>query len=147
MKGAQTFVQTPTSQTVSENTDVVLECVVENPIGDCLWLKDGRNIGYNLDRYPHYTWRGDRLTGDCSLVISAAQAARDCGEWVCEVTGDQENPTLTSTPVKLLISGDFFFFVYKIVRSVTGKMLLICNSTDATELNVNGVFLGQNIYL
>ncbi|GFY61321.1 calsequestrin-2 [Trichonephila inaurata madagascariensis] len=102
--GVQSFVQTPTSQTVVENSEIVLECVVENPIGDCLWLKDGRNIGYNLDRYPHYNWRGDRLTGDCSLIISGATAGRDNGEWVCEVTGDLDNPTLTSNPVKILIT-------------------------------------------
>ncbi|GFQ80612.1 calsequestrin-2 [Trichonephila clavata] len=102
--GVQSFVQTPTSQTVAENSEIVLECVVENPIGDCLWLKDGRNIGYNLDRYPHYNWRGDRLTGDCSLIISGATAGRDNGEWVCEVTGDLDNPTLTSNPVKILIT-------------------------------------------
>ncbi|GIY16460.1 calsequestrin-2, partial [Caerostris extrusa] len=102
--GAQAFVQTPTSQTVAENSDIVLECVIENPVGDCLWLKDGKNIGYNLDRYQHYNWRGDRLAGDCSLVIIGAKAGRDNGEWICEVTGDQENPTLTSTPVKVLIT-------------------------------------------
>lgn len=102
--GVQAFVQTPTAQTLVENSDLTLECVVENPVGDCLWLKDGKNIGYNLDRYPHYNWRGDRLAGDCSLVITGAKAGRDNGEWICEVTGDQENPTLTSTPVKVLIT-------------------------------------------
>jgi len=101
--GAQSFVQLPASQTVYENTNVILECVIENPVGDCLWLKDGRNIGYNLNRYPHYNWRGDALSGDCSLLISGVQIGRDNGEWVCEMTGDDTNPTLTSPPVKLLI--------------------------------------------
>lgn len=101
--GQQSFVQLPSSQTVYENANVVIECVIENPVGDCLWLKDGRNIGYNLDRYPHYNWRGDRLTGDCSLVITGATIGRDNGEWICEMTGDESNPTLTSPPVKLLI--------------------------------------------
>jgi len=36
--------------------------------------------------------------GDCSLIVSKAQADRDSGEWVCEVTGDQTNPTITSLP-------------------------------------------------
>lgn len=101
--GSQAFVQLPASQTVYEHSTAVLECVIENPVGDCLWLKDGRNIGYNLDRYPHYNWRGDRLTGDCSLVITGVTLGRDNGEWVCEMTGDDSNPTLTSPPVKLLI--------------------------------------------
>ncbi|GIY67054.1 calsequestrin [Caerostris extrusa] len=77
LKGAQVFVQTPTSQTVAENSDIVLECY-ENPVGEiAFWLKDGKNIGYNLDRYQHYNWRGDRLAGDCSLVIIGAKAGRD----------------------------------------------------------------------
>jgi len=101
--GGQSFVQLPSSQTVHEHSTVLLECVIENPVGDCLWLKDGRNIGYNLDRYPHYNWRGDRISGDCSLVITGATIGRDNGEWICEMTGDDLNPTLTSPPVKLLI--------------------------------------------
>ncbi|XP_042896091.1 calsequestrin-1 [Parasteatoda tepidariorum] len=102
--GGQAFVQTPVSQTLEENSAVTLECVVENPIGDCLWIKDGRNIGYNLDRYQHYSWRGNHLNGDCSLHISSVQLARDSGEWVCEMTGDADSPTLTSPPAKLLVT-------------------------------------------
>ncbi|XP_054718192.1 LOW QUALITY PROTEIN: calsequestrin-1-like [Uloborus diversus] len=102
--GAQAFVKPPTAQTATENSDVVLDCIIENPVGDCLWLKDGKNIGYNLDRYPHYNWNGDRLSGDCSLLIKGAQLARDSGEWVCEMTGDETSPTLTSPPVKVLIT-------------------------------------------
>ncbi|KAG8181450.1 hypothetical protein JTE90_015468 [Oedothorax gibbosus] len=104
--GAQSFVQTPTPQAVADGSDVTLECVVENQVGDCLWLKDGHNIGYNLNRHPHYSWRGDNTLGDCSVVIKGVSASTDSGEWVCEVTGDQDNPTLTSMPVKILVTAN-----------------------------------------
>ncbi|XP_022236294.1 calsequestrin-1-like [Limulus polyphemus] len=103
--GLQTFKKIPQSQIVPEGTDVVLECVIANPIGDCLWMKDGHNIGFNLNRFPQYSWVGERLNGDCSLKITGVTKGRDDGEWVCEVTGDVENPTITSTPAVISITG------------------------------------------
>lgn len=103
--GSQSFVQMPASQVVAEGSDVLLECVIENLVGDCLWLRNGRNVGFNLARFIQYSWRGDQAAGDCSLKITGIQKGRDDGEWVCEVTGDAENPTITSSPAKIVVSG------------------------------------------
>lgn len=103
--GLQSFQKMPQSQTVPEGTNLVLECVITNPIGDCLWMKDGHNIGFNLNRLPQYSWDGERLNGDCSLKIAGATKGRDDGEWVCEVTGDVKNPTITSTSAIIIITG------------------------------------------
>ncbi len=95
----QEFLKEPKSLTIEESGSFVLECVVANQVGDCLWLHNGHNIGFNLGRRStDYKWRGNNARGDCSLRVAKAQADRDSGEWVCEVTGDQNNPTITSTP-------------------------------------------------
>ncbi|XP_067128301.1 calsequestrin-1-like [Centruroides vittatus] len=101
--GRQSFLQLPQSQSVNEGDSVTLECVVENPIGDCVWLKDGRNIGYNFVKHKHLQWVGDTSSGVCSLRIISVEKSRDEGQWVCEITGDEENPTIISTPVKLTV--------------------------------------------
>ncbi|EEC19444.1 hypothetical protein IscW_ISCW023050 [Ixodes scapularis] len=89
---------------VPEGSNVVLRCSVQGAVGDCLWLKDGRNIGFNLARLPHLTWAGDHASGDCSLAITGAQHGRDDGSWVCEMTGDAQHPTITSPPAVLVVS-------------------------------------------
>lgn len=99
------FTEVPASQIVPEGSNVVLRCSVQNAIGDCLWLKDGRNIGFNLARLPQLTWAGDHASGDCSLAITGVQNGRDDGSWVCEVTGDALHPTITSPPAVLVVSG------------------------------------------
>jgi len=100
----QSFAKEPQSQTVPENSRLVLECQVNNQVGDCLWLKDGHNIGFNLARIsPDYKWRANTGSGDCSLIISSAQAERDGGKWVCEVTGDANHPTITSAPAVIAV--------------------------------------------
>ncbi|RWS00052.1 Calsequestrin-2-like protein, partial [Dinothrombium tinctorium] len=102
--GAQTFIKVPENIQVNEGDDFTLECIVENPIGDCLWMKDGQNIGFNLSRYAnHYSWRSETGSGDCSLVVKRANIEQDDGEWVCEVTGDQNNPTITSSPAVVTV--------------------------------------------
>jgi len=94
----QSFLKTPQNIGVREGEGFVLECQVRGRVGDCLWLRDGRNIGSNVGRVSaDYRWRqSDRTGGDCSLVVANAQAVRDNGQWICEVTGDQTQPTLTS---------------------------------------------------
>lgn len=99
------FTEVPVSQTVPEGSNVVLRCSVQGAVGDCLWLKNGRNIGFNLARLPHLTWAGDHASGDCSLAITGAQHGRDDGSWVCEMTGDAQHPTITSPPAVLVVSG------------------------------------------
>uniref|UniRef100_A0A1W7RAU5 Calsequestrin n=1 Tax=Hadrurus spadix TaxID=141984 RepID=A0A1W7RAU5_9SCOR len=101
---SQSFVKVPQSQMVTEGDTVTLECVIGNPSGDCLWLKDGRNIGYNLSKYRHLEWAGDPLSGDCSLKITEVAIGRDDGEWICEMTGGEEHPTITSTPALLTVN-------------------------------------------
>lgn len=101
--GGQLFIQSPQSQTVNEGDSVVLDCVIENPVGDCVWLKDGRNVGYNFNRHKHLEWVGDISTGVCSLRITSVEKGRDEGQWVCEVTGDVENPAISSQPAKLTV--------------------------------------------
>lgn len=102
--GVQQFTLEPQDITVEPNGNFVLECTVQNQVGDCLWLHDGQNIGFNLARHtPHYSWRGDNQNGDCSLVVTGAVAHRDDGEWVCEVTGDQQRETLTSVPALVTV--------------------------------------------
>jgi len=97
--GVQQFLKEPISLRPKENSDFILECMVESQVGDCLWLHDGQNIGFNLVRHaPHYSWRGNNANGDCSLMVKGAIPERDNGEWVCEVTGDLLNPTITSLP-------------------------------------------------
>ena len=101
----QHFVKEPQSLTVDENTGFVLECQVRGQVGDCLWLKDGQNIGFNLARVsPDYRWRANTGSGDCSLVVASAQVNRDSGEWVCEVTGDANNPTITSSAAVVTVN-------------------------------------------
>lgn len=95
----QSFLKQPKSVSVLENENFVLECEVSDQVGDCLWLKDGQNIGFNLARLsPHYKWRGNNANGDCSIIVTSSVPERDSGEWICEVTGDQNNPTITSSP-------------------------------------------------
>lgn len=101
----QSFLKEPQTQTVAEGSELVLECQVSGQVGDCLWLKDGQNIGFNLARIsPDYKWRAVSGSGDCSLVIAAALEERDAGEWVCEVTGDASNPTITSSPAIITVT-------------------------------------------
>ena len=101
----QSFAKEPQTQNVAEGSELVLECQVSGQVGDCLWLKDGQNIGFNLARIsPNYRWRRVTGSGDCSLVISSAVDERDSGEWVCEVTGDANNPTITSTPAIITVT-------------------------------------------
>ncbi|CAN7983030.1 unnamed protein product, partial [Ixodes hexagonus] len=102
------FTELPASQIVPEGSNVVLRCSVQKAVGDCLWLKDGRNIGFNLARLPHLSWAGDHASGDCSLAISGVQSGRDDGSWVCEMTGDAQHPTITSPPAVLVVSGELF---------------------------------------
>ncbi|CAG2111686.1 unnamed protein product [Medioppia subpectinata] len=109
------FSAEPQSLAVREGQPFVLECVVTGDrvsaaAGDCLWLKDGRNIGANLARVsPDYQWRqqttaGAVNVGDCSLVVASADAQRDNGQWVCEVAGDQRQPTLASRAATVTVT-------------------------------------------
>ncbi|XP_064470806.1 calsequestrin-2-like [Ornithodoros turicata] len=97
------FSAVPASQTVAEGSDVILECAVEQPFGDCLWMKNGRNIGFSLNRLPHLSWKGNNLGGDCGLIIAGVKKGRDDGSWVCEVTGDSDHDTITSPAAQLII--------------------------------------------
>jgi len=99
----QSFLKTPQNIGVREGEGFVLECQVIGRVGECFWLRDGRNIGSNVGRFSaDYRWRqSDRTGGDCSLVVANAQAGRDNGQWICEVTGDQTHPTLTSPAAKV----------------------------------------------
>lgn len=103
--GTWKFSEVPASKIVAEGGDVELRCtVLDAAAGDCLWLRDGRNVGASLSRLPHLAWAGVGHTGDCSLVIRGVTRGRDDGSWVCEVTGDALHPTLTSPPAVLVIS-------------------------------------------
>ncbi|RWS28848.1 Calsequestrin-2-like protein [Leptotrombidium deliense] len=103
--GVQSFSVKPSNTIVNEGDNFVLQCLVENQVGDCLWLKDGQNIGFNLNRYGnHYAWKAAKANGDCSLLVNGAEFEMDDGNWACEVTGDQTNPTITSPPAKITVN-------------------------------------------
>ncbi|KAH6931015.1 hypothetical protein HPB50_021326 [Hyalomma asiaticum] len=103
--GTWRFSEIPASQIGAEGGTVELRCTVLDPAaGDCLWLRDGRNVGANLARLPHLSWAGAGRDGDCSLVVRGLTRGRDDGSWVCQVTGDAAHPTLTSPPAVLVIS-------------------------------------------
>lgn len=103
--GTWRFSEVPVSQIGAEGTSVELRCTVLGAAaGDCLWLRDGRNIGASLSRLPHLSWAGAGRNGDCSLVVHGLTRGRDDGSWVCQVTGDALHPTLTSPPAVLVIS-------------------------------------------
>lgn len=103
--GTWRFSEVPASQIGAEGGTVELRCTVLDPAaGDCLWLRDGRNVGANLARLPHLSWAGAGRDGDCSLVVRGLTRGRDDGSWVCQVTGDAVHPTLTSPPAVLVIS-------------------------------------------
>lgn len=123
------FTEVPVSQIVPEGSNVVLRCSVQGAVGDCLWLKDGRNIGFNLARLPHLTWAGDHASGDCSLAITGAQHGRDDGSWVCEMTGDAQHPTITSPPAVLVVSGELARLVYT-ESHIDQQIRQILNDTD-----------------
>lgn len=103
--GTWRFSELPASQIGAEGGNVELRCTVLDPAaGDCLWLRDGRNVGASLSRLPHLSWAGAGRDGDCSLVVRGLTRGRDDGSWVCQVTGDALHPTLTSPPAVLVIS-------------------------------------------
>lgn len=103
--GTWRFSEVPASQIGAEGGTVELRCTVLDPAaGDCLWLRDGRNVGASLSRLPHLSWAGAGRDGDCSLVVRGLTRGRDDGSWVCQVTGDALHPTLTSPPAVLVIS-------------------------------------------
>ncbi|XP_077524396.1 uncharacterized protein LOC144136188 isoform X3 [Amblyomma americanum] len=103
--GTWRFSEVPASQIGAEGGSVELRCtVLDAAAGDCLWLREGRNVGASLSRLPHLSWAGAGRNGDCSLVVRGLTRGRDDGSWVCQVTGDALHSTLTSPPAVIVIS-------------------------------------------
>uniref|UniRef100_A0A023G0K8 Calsequestrin n=1 Tax=Amblyomma parvum TaxID=251391 RepID=A0A023G0K8_AMBPA len=103
--GTWRFSEVPASQIGAEGGSLELRCtVLDAAAGDCLWLREGRNIGTSLSRLPHLSWAGAGRNGDCSLVVRGLTRGRDDGSWVCQVTGDALHSTLTSPPAVIVIS-------------------------------------------
>jgi hypothetical protein len=81
------------------------------------------------------TAQSDRTGGDCSLVVANAQAVRDNGQWICEVTGDQTQPTLTS-PAATVNVQSFHFTPQYIGSTISTGNQCSCGGKLMDQLDV-----------
>ena len=66
-------VSPPDSVNVTQGSDTVLPCKVENRVGLVQWVKDGLTLGYNrnITGYPRYLVVGEETEGEYNLQISS----------------------------------------------------------------------------
>ena len=66
-------VSPPDSVNVTQGSDIVLPCRVENRVGLVQWVKDGLTLGYsrNITGYPRYVVVGVESEGEYNLKISS----------------------------------------------------------------------------
>lgn len=80
----QEFSLEPEPVNVRQGGAFVLDCKVQYKAGQCGWAKDGELV--DVEATAEYTWANEADIYDCSLKVTAADAARDNGEWICQVT-------------------------------------------------------------
>ena len=63
----------PETVNVTQGSDTVLPCKVENRVGLVQWVKDGLTLGYsrNITGYPRYVVVGAESEGEYNLQISS----------------------------------------------------------------------------
>lgn len=100
--GHQYFEVQPEAQYMTPvERDVRLRCLIRNRQGECLWLRNGKNIGVIKGKYSFSRSPED---GDCSLMIRNVSVALDDGQWQCQVTAsDVDQDTLQSREVNLVV--------------------------------------------
>lgn len=98
----QYFEVQPEAQYLVQNGhDVRIRCLIRSRQGECLWLKNGRAIGFIAKKYQFTRQPED---GDCSLMIRNVSVQQDDGLWQCQVTAsDVEQDTLQSREVHLVV--------------------------------------------
>ena len=66
-------VSPPESGNVTQGSDTILPCKVENRVGLVQWVKDGLTLGYsrNITGYPRYVVVGAESEGEYNLQISS----------------------------------------------------------------------------
>ena len=63
----------PDTVNVTQGSDTILPCKVENRVGLVQWVKDGLTLGYsrNITGYPRYVVVGLEAEGEYNLQISS----------------------------------------------------------------------------
>ena len=66
-------VSPPDTVNVTQGSDTILPCKVENRVGLVQWVKDGLTLGYsrNITGYPRYVVVGVETEGEYNLKISS----------------------------------------------------------------------------
>ena len=66
-------VSPPDTVNVTQGSDTILPCKVENRVGLVQWVKDGLTLGYNrnITGYPRYLVVGEETEGEYNLQISS----------------------------------------------------------------------------
>ena len=66
-------VSPPETVNVTQGSDTILPCKVENRVGLVQWVKDGLTLGYsrNITGYPRYVVVGAESEGEYNLQISS----------------------------------------------------------------------------
>ena len=106
--------------------------MILNKEGECRWEKDGTPVGMYKDKYE---WRGNVMSGDCTIIIREASVEYDTGIWQCQVTSSDytQKDTLISKeayvsirtpPVTLSISVNNMTLPSEAVHNIkTGEVL------------------------
>ena len=80
----QKFTLEPEPVSVRQGGNFALDCKVQYKAGQCQWVKDNEPV--DVDTINAYQWVNVNDIEDCSISVSGADAIRDNGQWVCEVT-------------------------------------------------------------
>ncbi|XP_077985062.1 uncharacterized protein LOC144439700 [Glandiceps talaboti] len=106
----QSFRTEPQDTTVDEGNTAVLQCAVDNKVGDLLWLKQNTGQVLSVETIiveatlsARYSITGDQSNGEYNLQITNAQSS-DEGEYLCfaDVQGIIES--ITSNPATLTVT-------------------------------------------
>ncbi|KAG1652130.1 Synaptogenesis protein syg-1 [Nymphon striatum] len=100
ISGPQSILEGPSNKISRKSESVLLECIIENIRGTCMWTKDGNVIDNILEKYEY---NHDSIAGDCSLLISNLSLEQDDGDWKCQVSSSSENLPLVSNPGKVTV--------------------------------------------
>ncbi|XP_065561117.1 hemicentin-2-like isoform X2 [Artemia franciscana] len=100
--GAQKLKRQTSYAEVNPGAETILDCLIENKEGSCVWQKDRRVVGIYKGKYE---WAGNPDAGDCSLRILSARPDLDDGHWECQVTATSFDSfdTINSDPIMVVV--------------------------------------------